>query len=91
MENSLRDLLKRNGILPATVDVLEEEHILSLHTFHAIKEEHFGILLKQRLVSIGQHILLLEVWEGCTSGCTSKYDNYNDSNKLIVLSCINYS
>ncbi len=65
MEKNLREC---KGINPTTLNVLEEQEILSLRSFYALKEEHFCRMLKRRLLSIGQHALLWEVWDEGVTG-----------------------
>ena len=67
-QKNLRECLQSKGINPTSLKVLEEQEILSIRTFHAMKEEHFCRLLKRRLLSIGQHALLWEIWDEGVTG-----------------------
>ena len=64
MEKELREMLLSSGVVSETVNSLEEEKILSVKIFKALREEHFERLLPK--LSIGQHALLLKIWGDTT-------------------------
>ena len=53
------------GIFTPTLGVLEEEKVMSERIFKTLKKEHFERLLPR--MSIGQHALVMNVWESMTT------------------------
>lgn len=65
MDSSLRDVLKKEGIIDATIAVLESEMITSLDIFYSLGDSHFQQILPK--LKIGQHVLLLNIWHDVIS------------------------
>ena len=61
-EPSFASLLADGGIGKSILRVLEEQKVLSLHLFRAMKEDHLVRLLQCNM-PVGEHALLWEVWE----------------------------
>ena len=63
MDQAFVILLGERGIGEGVLKVLEEQKILSLRVFRAMKEDHIVRLLQCRCMPIGEHALLWELWE----------------------------
>ena len=85
MEKTMEEHLRSNLITIGTIEVLEGEEVFSFTTFSSLREQHFDMLSKK--ISIGQHALLMKIWEEvwllhANSSCT--YIMYN----IIYISCL---
>ena len=58
MDDTLTSVLRAGRISDDTVQVMEEEGVVSLAIFSSLREEHF--LPKLR---VGQHAMLLRLWD----------------------------
>ena len=65
MERNFLSLLHSAGVSSTTLDVLKDEHILTLDIFVSLEEEHFTALSQK--IKIGQHALLLRLWHQKTA------------------------
>ena len=61
MEKTMEEHLRSNLITIGTIEVLEGEEVFSFTTFSSLREQHFDMLSKK--ISIGQHALLMKIWE----------------------------
>ena len=61
MEREFEEFLDLAGAHKDTLSVLENENVVSLSIFKALRDEHFGRLLPR--MTVGQHVLLLNAWE----------------------------
>ena len=66
MERDLENFLNSTGAHKNTLNVLENENVLFLSIFKALREEHFGRLPPK--MSVGQHVLLLKAQEEILCG-----------------------
>ena len=62
--------------------MLIEEDVLNLVTFSSMREEHIEQLLKK--LKIGQHVVLLGVWEEVALGMGKK----NTCSDALSVSCV---
>ncbi len=65
MEPSFRRCLDRAGVNDEAISVLEEELVVSSAIFSSLRDEHFEKLIPK--LKVGQHALLLKVWESYNS------------------------
>ena len=63
MESELERELESRGILQETLNILEEEGIISSKIFNCLRPEHFKRLLEETCIKVGQHVLLMEVFD----------------------------
>ena len=61
MDSSFTQMLKDKGVGDQAIATLLREEICDMETFILLKESHFA-KLNERL-SLGQHALLLKIWE----------------------------
>ena len=57
----LKEHLMNIGIDEGTIEILQEEMVMTMDIFIVLKEEHFERLLPK--VKVGQHAQLLKLWE----------------------------
>ncbi len=64
MERAFEAFLKKKLVSEASLACLLSEDIVSFEVFKSLKEEHFKKLLQKQdpHLTIGQHILLQDVW-----------------------------
>ena len=60
MDPSFLDSLQSAGVTPATVEVLENEMVLTSENFYSLAESHFQQIHPK--IKIGHHTLLLGIW-----------------------------
>ena len=53
------------------IAVLKEEDVISSKVFKCLKEDHILRLLKNEVISVGQHSLIWQLWEELTQGNSS--------------------
>ena len=70
---NLFEQLQSGGITPDTCDILKEEQILTPDIFFSLGQEHFAALSKR--VKIGQHVLLLKIWDKVINIESVTYDS----------------
>ena len=63
MESRIEQEMKANGIVQETIDILKEEGITSTKVFKCLRLEHFKKLLEETHIQIGQHALLMKIFD----------------------------
>ena len=53
------------------IAVLKEEDVISTKIFNSLKEDHILRLLKNEVISVGQHSLIWQLWEELTQSGSS--------------------
>uniref|UniRef100_A0A1X7SIT4 Uncharacterized protein n=1 Tax=Amphimedon queenslandica TaxID=400682 RepID=A0A1X7SIT4_AMPQE len=72
MDPAFLDSLKSAGVAQATIEVLENEMVLTSEIFYSLAESHFQQILPK--IKVGQHALLLSIWhDNIMSTHTAKY------------------
>ncbi len=53
------------------IAVLKEEDVISSIVFKSLREDHILRLLKNQVISVGQHSLIWQLWEELTCNSSS--------------------
>ena len=91
MDLSLKWMLKIEGVTEETLKVLTKEKITSLPIFQSLKKQHFSKLLSTTKIKVGQHALLLSVWERKRDMEVSYFVEKTFNNNDGIYLCLCYS
>ena len=87
MESKFDLEMKAHGVVQETLDILKEEGITTTKVFMCLRPEHFKRLLEETHVQIGQHALLMKVFDDFKSASLVSEHTYM-LQALTIVHCI---